>query len=172
MTVAPIRRAPRGYILLWIVVILSLLFNIALIVGGVFALRAYRTAAADAAVQIKSASAELDANRMTDFVIPVVVDEVLPVQFEVAYADTFQVPINTSIPVNTSVSYRDTFAVPINETLTIDTDFDVEVQIPLINRVVPLNIPIKTDNPHRSRDRGAGRDRYPGRDRRADQPRG
>lgn len=141
------RRAPRGYILLWIIALISIAFNILLVVGGIYALRAYRAAAVDASTQVSAASEALAGNRITNFEIPVVVDEVLPVEFSVEYSDTFQVPIDTSIPVRTSVEYSDVFLFPIEETLTIDTDFDVEVIIPVINRAVPLNIPIKTDVP-------------------------
>lgn len=140
-------RAPRGYILLWLITLVSLGFNILLVVGGVYALQIYRDLAGQAAGQVSAASAEVDANRMTNFNIPVVVDEVIPVNFVVEYNDTFEVPIDTSIPVRTSVEYRETFQFPINETLTIDTDFDVEIDIPFTNRTVPINVPINTDVP-------------------------
>lgn len=147
MTVATHPLRPRGYILLWIIVILSLTFNVLLLLGGFFAVQAYRTTAAQTAAQLNAAAEQLDQNRLTNFEIPVVIDEVLPVNFTVEYSDNFQVPIDTSIPVNTSVSYSDVFEVPIEETIRIDTDFEVDVTIPLLNRVVPLVIPIKTDIP-------------------------
>ena len=147
MTVATQTRRPRGYILLWIIVILSLAFNILLVTGGIFALQAYRSATRQSAAQLNAAAEQLDQNRLTNFDIPVVIDEVLPVNFTVEYSDNFQVPIDTSIPVNTSVTYSDVFEVPIEETIRIDTDFEVDVTIPLLNRVVPLVIPIKTDIP-------------------------
>lgn len=141
------RRAPRGYILLWMIALISMVFNVLLVMGGIYTLRAYREAAAEAATQVSEATDALAGNRISNFEIPVVVNEVLPVDFTVEYSDTFQVPIDTSIPVRTSVEYSDVILFPIQETLTIDTDFDVEVTIPVINRVVPLNIPIETDVP-------------------------
>ncbi|MEM9776408.1 MAG: hypothetical protein AAF902_17660 [Chloroflexota bacterium] len=129
---------PGGYGLLWIIAILSLLINIGLIAGILYMLN-------QVSDQLSAAADTVEANQISNFDIPVKVDETIPVKFTVEYKDEFNVPVDTTIPVSTSLDFKDTIVFPINEVIAVDTS--VAIKIPILNQTIPIEIPIKTDIP-------------------------
>ena len=132
---------PTGYGLLWIIAILSLLLNIGLIAGAVYVLN-------QTSQQLSAAADTVAESKLSNFDIPVAINETIPVSFTVSYKDEFNVPIDTSVPVRTSVEFRETVSFAINEVIPVDTDVQLSLQLPFpINQSIPINIPIKTDIP-------------------------
>jgi len=129
---------PGGYGLLWTIAILSLLLNIGLIAGAIYILN-------QTSQQLSSAAETVAASKLSNFDIPVKIDETIPVSFTVEYKDEFNVPIDTSVPVSTSIQFKDTVVFPINEVIPVDTS--IAIKIPILNQPIPIEIPIKTDIP-------------------------
>lgn len=129
---------PSGYGLLWTIAIVSLLLNVGLIAGLMYMLN-------QVSRQLSAAADTVKANQISNFDIPVKVDETIPVQFTVEYKDEFNMPVDVTIPVSTSFQFKDTIVFPINETIAVDTS--VAIKIPILNQPIPIEIPIKTDIP-------------------------
>ncbi len=129
---------PGGYGLLWTIAILSLLLNIGLIFGALYMLN-------QVSAQMSAAAEVVAAAQLSNFDIPIQINETIPVQFTVEYKDEFNVPINTTVPVSTSVAFRETVKFPINEVIPVDTS--VAIKIPILNQLIPIEIPIKTNIP-------------------------
>lgn len=129
---------PSGYGLLWAIAILSLLLNIGLIAGAIYILN-------QTSEQLTAAADVVSASKLSNFDIPISINETIPVEFTVEYKDEFSVPINTTVPVSTSVSFRETVKFPIDEVIPVDTS--VAIKIPILNQLIPIEIPIKTNIP-------------------------
>jgi|GEM_PF-2621735 len=128
------------YRLLWIIAVSSLLLN-AIFFAGFMAFR-FRAQQA-----VERVSVILDAVKINNFDLPVVVDESLPIDIVVPFNDTFQVPISATIPVSTSVVVQDSLAVPINDVVRIDRDITVSILV--LGQPVPIVVPLRADIPIR-----------------------
>ena len=129
---------PSGYGLLWTIAILSLLLNIGLIAGAVYILN-------QTSAQLSAAADTVAQSKLSNFDVPVNINETIPISFTVAYKDEFNVPVNTTVPVSTSFAFKDTVVFPINEVIPVDPS--IAIKIPILNQPIPIEIPIKTDIP-------------------------
>ncbi len=127
------------YRLLWLMALLSLALNLALIA----VLLDYRGQLQAGAANLTAA---LDTVQLEDLELAIVVDETVPISLTVPFTDTFRVPIRETIPVATTILFEDLIAVPIDADIPIDTDFVVQVDIPLVGRT-GIPIPIVTTIP-------------------------
>lgn len=125
------------YLLLWLIALVSLGLNFYL----VYSLVAFR---AEAQKQVAEASAFLDTVEISNFDLPIVVDETLPISMTVTYSDTFQVPISNTVPVSLTVQVSKTLTVPIDVNIPVNTT--VSVPVPAFGNV-PIPIPIVTNIP-------------------------
>lgn len=127
------------YRLLWVVALLALLLNLALFT----ALLNFRW---QARRQVQEANAFLRTIEISDFDLPVHVDQSLALSMTVPFSDTFVVPISATVPVSTSVLFEDNITVPINTVIPVNTTVNVPVDVPLVGRV-DLPFPITTNIP-------------------------
>ncbi|MCI0394238.1 MAG: hypothetical protein L0332_28420 [Chloroflexi bacterium] len=127
------------YGLLWLLALLSLLFNAVLIIT-LLSLRAQAREEVNQAIEI------LNEATLENFDLPVHVDETLAISMTVPYSDTFVVPISATVPVSTSVLFKDNIQVPIDTIIPVNTTVHVPVDIPVAGRVT-IPIPIFTNIP-------------------------
>lgn len=125
------------YLLLWLVALVSLGLNIALVAG----IYNFRQRAQE---EVRNASRLLNTVELEDFELPVQVDESLPISLTVPFSDTFQTPISTTVPISAAIPFTDNIEVPVNAVIPINTQ--VQVPIPVIGNVV-VPIPIVTSIP-------------------------
>lgn len=128
------------YRLLWVIAIISLVFNMLLVVG----LFSARNAAQK---QVTEAADALASIQFESFELPIMVDEMLPISLTVPFSDTFIVPVSQTVPVSLSVLFADNIEVPIQENIPINTIVNVPVTIPPLGQLVNLPIPIVTNIP-------------------------
>jgi hypothetical protein len=125
------------YYVLWLVALVSLALNVALIVELVQFRR-------QAQQEVARAGDMLDSVEVADYDLPIHVDETLPISVTVPFSDTFIVPISTTIPVSASIPFEDNINVPINTVIPVNTT--VSVPVPAIGNVT-IPIPIVTNIP-------------------------
>ena len=128
------------YRVLWIIAIISLVFNILLVVG----LFSARSAARQ---QVTEAADSLADIQFESFDLPINVNETLPISLTVPFSDTFVVPVSQTVPVSLMVLFEDNIEVPIQEVIPINTVVNVPVTIPPLGQLVNLPIPIVTNIP-------------------------
>ena len=126
------------YWLLWIVVIFSLMLNIFLFYG-------LYTTRQRVQQEIANVALAMDTVQLENFDLPIEINETLPLKMEVAYNDTFEVPIKTTIPVSTSIVVNDNIALPINDIVSINRD--IRVAIAVLGQEIPIDIPLRADIP-------------------------
>ena len=126
------------YRILWVIAIISLLFNILLVVG-LFSVRD------NARQQVTEAADSLASVQLEPQQLEVVIDQELAISLTVPFSDTFVVPVSQTIPVSLSVLFEDNIQVPIEEVIPINTTVVVPVTIPIIGQLVDLDIPIATN---------------------------
>ena len=126
------------YILLWLIAIFSLVINVLLLVGLYnFRLQTQKG--------IASVNEILDTVEIENFDLPVVVDEVLPIDITVPFNDTFDVPIHEVVPISMTIPIHENVSFPINDVVRINRD--VTVSIVILGQPIPVDIPIRTDIP-------------------------
>jgi hypothetical protein len=128
------------YRLLWLLAIISLVFNILLVFG-------LATARNTARQQVTETADSLGDIQFESFDLPIHVDEMLPISLTVPFSDTFIVPVSHTVPVSLSVLFADNIEVPIQENIPINTIVNVPVTIPVLGQLVNLEIPIVTNIP-------------------------
>jgi len=136
---SPSRWRSWHYVLLWIIVIISLTFNIILLAGLInFRSRAQQ--------EVANASELLDTVNLQDSLeVPITVDESLPISITVPFSDTFQVNINETVPISSTIMVEENIEVPINDVVRINRDLTVSVVLAGIP--IPVDIPIRADIP-------------------------
>jgi hypothetical protein len=134
----PENRPSWHYILLWIVALTSLALNVYLVVGFNNFQRVVK-------LEAGRVSQMLDGITFENYEVPISVDETLDVSVTIPFSDTIEVPISTTVPVSTSIVVDETISVPIEEVIRLDTD--VQVNLPVLGRAVPVEIPIQADVP-------------------------
>jgi len=126
------------YILLWLIAIFSLVINVLLLVGLYnFRLQTQKG--------IASVNEILDTVEIENFDLPVVVDEVLPIDITVPFNDTFDVPIHEVVPISMTIPIHENVSFPINDVVRINRD--VTVSIVVLGAAIPVDIPIRADIP-------------------------
>ncbi len=128
------------YRALWVIAIISLVFNILLVIG-LFSARA------TARQQVTEAADSLGDIQFESFDLPINVNETLPISLTVPFSDTFVVPVSQTVPISLSVLFEDNLEVPIQEVIPINTVVNVPVTIPPLGQLVNLPIPIVTNIP-------------------------
>lgn len=126
------------YILLWIVAIMSLIFNI-LLLAGLYNFRL------QAQQEVASVTEILNEVEIENFDLPVVVDEKLAIDITVPFSDTFKVPIDETVPISMTIPISESLSFPIDETVSINRD--VTVSIVILGQSLPIDIPIRTQIP-------------------------
>ncbi|MFZ0548816.1 MAG: hypothetical protein WAM60_25425 [Candidatus Promineifilaceae bacterium] len=137
---APSMARSWHYRILWLIAILSLIFNVVL-VFGLFSIRN------NARRQVTAAADSLAAIQFEDYNLPVNINESLPISLTVPFSDTFVVPISQSIQVSLTVPFSDNIDVPIQEIIPINTTVEVPVTLPPLGQIVRIPIPIVTNIP-------------------------
>lgn len=132
------RRVAWHYILLWIIVLISVAANLALL----YTLYSFRLRAQQ---EVDTIAQMLDAVELNNFDMQVTVSETIPLSLSIPFSDTFAVPISTTIPVSTSITVSETIAVPITDVVSINRD--IEISIIVLGQRVPVQIPIRADIP-------------------------
>ncbi len=129
-----------SFIALWILVIGLVIINaIALI--GLFRFRSV------ARQQLPEAIENIEALNLEDMVVPVIVDETIPVQMEIPFEDNFVVPIQETLPVQLEVLFEETITVPVNSVIPINTTVNVPVRIPGLGTLTTVPVPIEMSVP-------------------------
>ena len=126
------------YILLWLIVVISLTFNILLFAG----LYSFRQQARQEVAQVTEI---LDTVNFENFELSVEVNETLPISITVPFKDTFEVPINATVPVSMTIPITENISIPINDVVSINRD--VTVSIVILGAAIPVDIPIRADIP-------------------------
>jgi len=126
------------YILLWLVAIVSLVLNIALL-AGLYNFRA------QARQQVTDVTEILNTVDIKNFDLPVVVDETLPIDITVPFSDTFEVAIQETVPISLTIPIQENVSFPINDVVSINRD--VTVSIVILGQPIPVDIPIRADIP-------------------------
>jgi hypothetical protein len=127
------------YALLWIIVLISLTFNVLLLAG----LINFRSRARQ---QVANASELLDTVTLEESLeVPITVDESLPISITVPFSDTFRVDINETVPISSTILVEENIEVPINDVVRINRDLTVSVVLAGIP--IPVDIPIRADIP-------------------------
>ena len=134
----PGNRPSWHYILLWIIALSSLALNVYLVVG----FNNFQQVVKQEAGRV---SDMLDDVAFENYEVPISVDETLDVSVTSPFSDTLEVPISTTVPVSTSIVLDETISVPIEEVVRLDTN--VQVNLSLLGRPVPVDIPIQADVP-------------------------
>ena len=126
------------YVLLWLIVIVSLVFNILLLAGLYnFRLQAQK--------EVANVTEILDKVEIENFDLPVVVDETLPIDITVPFSDTFEVAIHEMIPISMTIPIEENVSFPINDVVRINRD--ITVSIVVLGMPIPVDIPIRADIP-------------------------
>lgn len=126
------------YILLWLVAIVSLVLNLALLIGLYnFRLRAQE--------QVSNVQDILEKVEIENFDLPVEVNETLPIDITVPFSDTFSVAIADTVPISLTIPISQNLSFPIEETVSVNRD--VTVSIIVLGQPIPVDIPIRTDIP-------------------------
>lgn len=147
----PTRTMPPGYIVLWVITLLSLLFN-------VMVLRQLAIAKQVAQQAINDAIAAVGNLQNTTLTYTAVVDDTVPINADLALNESIPVPIDETLPVNASINvpvqigplgtYNVTLpisgSVPVRTTLNIKIDqpFHVSTTVP-IHLEVPIQVAVK-----------------------------
>jgi hypothetical protein len=131
------------YIALWVIALLSLVFNVAL-VAGFYAFRA------QAQYEVSQVAAVLNEVELNELAFPVNINETLPISLTVTFSNTFPVMISRTLPISTEVLFEDEIQVPINTVIPINTTVNIPIGAALgSNLTVPVpiatNIPINLD---------------------------
>jgi hypothetical protein len=157
------RPRPSAPILLWIIAILSLVLNLALIgallIGANVGLQTAKQFAGDAATQLASFgdstfstsvrvqhTIDIDTSVPFEYADTIAIDQVVPISTVVSVAQEFpiigelkfDVPINTSVPISVSVPIKIERNVPIK--LSVPIDFTVPVEVKLADTPVKPQI--------------------------------
>lgn len=135
---SPSRWRSWHYILLWLVAIVSLVLNLALLVG----LYNFRQRAQE---EVSNVQEILDNVEIENFDLPVEVNETLPIDITVPFSDTFSVAITETVPVSLTIPISQNLSFPIEETVSVNRD--VTVSIIVLGQPIPVDIPIRTDIP-------------------------
>lgn len=131
------------YIALWVIALLSLTFNVALVTG----FYAFRAQAQEEVSRVAEVLNEVELN---DLEFPVSIDETLPISLTVTFSNTFPVVISRTLPISTEILFEDEIDVPINTIIPINTTVNIPIGQALgSNLSVPIpivtNIPVNLD---------------------------
>ncbi len=141
-------KRPFDYYLLWVVALISLLFNAALVYGLIIVRER-------AAVGAETASRALEAFSASTVDYTVHVADTLPVSLTVPFNTTINVPISVTLPIDTQFGFTLKTLVgdfPVNIPVHAEVPVNLTSQVPVhvavpISATVPvaLDVPIKID---------------------------
>lgn len=131
------------YYALWIIALVSLLFNVALVAG----FYAFRN---EAQREVSRVAEVLNDVELNELEFPVTVNEMLPISLTVTFSDTFPVMISRTLPISTQILFMDEINVPINTVIPINTTVNIPIGQAIGSNIsvpVPIvtNIPVNLD---------------------------
>ncbi len=129
-----------SFILLWVLVLGLVVLN-AVALYGLFQFRSVARQELPAAIE------NIESLNLEDMVVPVKVDETIPVVMDVPFEDNFVVPINETIPVQLEVLFEEVITVPVNSVIPINTTVNVPVRVPGIGTLANVPVPIEMSVP-------------------------
>jgi hypothetical protein len=147
----PARSLPPAYIVLWVITILSLLFNVVVFRQLVIAKQVGQQAIGDAIATVGNL-------QNTTLTYTAVIDDTIPLNADLGLDESIPVPINETLPINASINvpvqmgpfgtYNVTLpisgSVPVNTTLqiVIDQPIHVDTTVP-VHLEVPIRLAVK-----------------------------
>ncbi|MBN1429384.1 MAG: hypothetical protein JXB07_13510 [Anaerolineae bacterium] len=135
---------PPGYIVLWLVTILSLVLN-------VFILRQIAVTKQAAQQAINDAIMTVDNLQDTTLAYTVVIEDTIPINADLGLGESIPVPVDEDLPLNATISVpvqmgpfgTHTIAIPISGTVPVRTTLNIVIDQPLhVSTTVPVNLEV------------------------------
>ena len=135
---------PPGYIVLWLVTILSLLLNVMILRQIGVAKQAAQQAIGDAIMTV-------DSLQDTTFTYTAVIEDTIPINADLGLSESIPVPVDETLPLDATISVPvdmgpfgiHNVTLPISGTVPVHTTLNIVVDQPLhVSTTIPVNLEV------------------------------
>jgi hypothetical protein len=138
------RSLPPGYMVLWVITILSLLFNVVVMRQLAIARQVAQQAIDDAIVTVSNL-------QNTTLTYTAVINDTIPLNADLALDESIPVPINETLPINASINVpvkmgpfgTYTVTLPIGGSVPVNTTLNIVINQPIhVATTVPIHLEV------------------------------